>query len=83
MVRCGHYLADHGELPDTPLLANVPVSVREESRRSEGHEQGVGSVRAPGHRRRGDPWERLTQMEANRNARDNQSHSGRCPAGLG
>jgi diacylglycerol O-acyltransferase len=67
-----HYLADHGELPDTPLLANVPVSVREESRRSEGMNK-VSALFARLGTDVEDPWERLTQMEeANRNAKEHQ-----------
>ncbi len=67
-----HYLADHGELPDSPLLASVPVSVREESQRTEGKNK-VSALFARLGTDVEDPWERLTQMEeANRNAKEHQ-----------
>ena len=66
------YLADHDELPDTPLLATVPVSVREESKRADGMNK-VSALFARLGTDIDDPWERLTAMaEANRNAKDHQ-----------
>lgn len=66
------YLNDHDELPDTPLLATVPVSVREESKRTEGMNK-VSALFARLGTDIDDPWERLIAMaEANRNAKDHQ-----------
>jgi diacylglycerol O-acyltransferase len=63
------YLADRDELPDSSLLATVPVSVRSESRRS----GGANKVSALFTRLGTDveePLERLAQMAtANRNAK--------------
>ncbi len=67
-----HYLADHGELPDTPLLATVPVSVRAESRRAEGMNK-VSALFARLGTDIEDPWARLTAMAAdNAKAKDHQ-----------
>ncbi|WP_161927221.1 WS/DGAT/MGAT family O-acyltransferase [Gordonia crocea] len=66
------YLADHNDLPDAPLLATVPVSVREESQRSEGMNK-VSALFARLGTDIDDPWERLIAMgEANRNAKEHQ-----------
>ncbi|QKT07343.1 wax ester/triacylglycerol synthase family O-acyltransferase [Gordonia sp. X0973] len=66
------YLSDHDELPDAPLLATVPVSVREETQRAEGMNK-VSALFARLGTDIADPWERLTSMaEANRNAKDHQ-----------
>ncbi|GAB11233.1 hypothetical protein GOARA_065_00260 [Gordonia araii NBRC 100433] len=66
------YLTDHDELPDTPLLATVPVSVREETQRADGMNK-VSALFARLGTDIADPWERLTSMEeANRNAKEHQ-----------
>ena len=51
-ARCARYLEDRDELPETSLLATVPVSVRR-SRRAARRQQGLGAVRPARHRRRG------------------------------
>jgi diacylglycerol O-acyltransferase len=64
------YLADRDELPDSSLLATVPVSVRAESRRSEGSNK-VSALFARLGTDLEDPLERLHRMAtANRNAKD-------------
>ena len=56
------YLIDHDDLPDRPLVASVPVSIRtddDEGRR----QQGVGHVRRPcpcSSRTRSTSWSRST-----------------------
>jgi len=67
------YLDDRGELPDNSLLATVPVSVREESRRSGGANK-VSALFARLGTDVEDPLERLEEMaEANRHAKDHHS----------
>ncbi|GAB18458.1 hypothetical protein GOEFS_054_00720 [Gordonia effusa NBRC 100432] len=64
------YLNDRGELPDAPLLASVPVSVREESKR-EGGANKVSALFARLGTDIADPLERLQAMtDANRNAKE-------------
>lgn len=64
------YLDDRGELPDAPLLASVPVSVREESQRADGANK-VSSLFARLGTDIADPLDRLRAMtEANRNAKE-------------
>ncbi|MFT3900073.1 MAG: wax ester/triacylglycerol synthase family O-acyltransferase [Gordonia sp. (in: high G+C Gram-positive bacteria)] len=66
------YLAERDELPDSPLLATVPVSVREETQRAGGMNK-VSAMFARLGTDIDDPWERLRSMEsANRNAKDHQ-----------
>lgn len=70
------YLNQRGELPETPLLASVPVSVREESKR----ENGANKVSAL-FMRLGtdieDPMERLESMaESNKNAKNHHKAIG-------
>ena len=63
------YLQDRGELPDTSLLASVPVSVRSESKRA-GRNQ-VSSIFCKLGTDVEDPRERITAMsKANANAKD-------------
>ena len=67
------YLADREELPDSSLLATVPVSVREESRRSGGANK-VSALFARLGTDVEDPLERLEEMaENNLNAKDHHS----------
>ncbi|WP_143965554.1 WS/DGAT/MGAT family O-acyltransferase [Gordonia zhaorongruii] len=64
------YLDERGELPDAPLLASVPVSVREDSARDVGANK-VSSLFAHLGTDIDDPLERLRQMtEDNRNAKE-------------
>jgi diacylglycerol O-acyltransferase len=64
------YLEDRGELPDTSLLASVPVSVRNESKRTSGRNK-VSSIFCRLGTDVDDPLERITQMSvANANAKD-------------
>ncbi|NMO00027.1 wax ester/triacylglycerol synthase family O-acyltransferase [Gordonia sp. TBRC 11910] len=64
------YLDDRGELPDAPLLASVPVSVREDSQR-EGGANKVSALFARLGTDIDDPLERLRSMtDANRNAKE-------------
>jgi diacylglycerol O-acyltransferase len=64
------YLADRDELPDSSLLATVPVSVRAESRRSDGANK-VSALFARLGTDLEDPLERLQRMAtANRHAKD-------------
>ena len=64
------YLDDRGELPDSSLLATVPVSVREDSRRSSGANKVSALFTRLGTDIE-DPFERLEQMsESNRHAKD-------------
>jgi len=63
------YLQDRGELPETSLLASVPVSVRSESKRA-GRNQ-VSSIFCRLGTDVDDPLERITEMSvANANAKD-------------
>ncbi|MCF8607842.1 wax ester/triacylglycerol synthase family O-acyltransferase [Gordonia sp. HY442] len=64
------YLDERGELPNEPLLASVPVSVREDSSRDVGANK-VSSLFARLGTDIDDPLERLRQMtEDNRNAKE-------------
>ncbi|WP_345267270.1 wax ester/triacylglycerol synthase family O-acyltransferase [Nocardioides nanhaiensis] len=64
------YLEDRDELPDSSLLATVPVSVREESRRSGGANKVSALFTRLGTDLE-DPLERLEEMSrSNRNAKD-------------
>lgn len=64
------YLEDRGELPQSSLLATVPVSVREESQREEGSNK-VSALFARLGTDTDDPLERLQDMaESNRHAKD-------------
>ena len=66
------YLDERGELPDSSLLATVPVSVRESSQRTSGANK-VSALFAKLGTDTEDPLERLEEMaEDNRNARDHQ-----------
>ena len=67
------YLDERGELPDSSLLATVPVSVRESSQRSGGANK-VSALFAKLGTDVEDPLERLRQMaEANKNAKDHHN----------
>jgi diacylglycerol O-acyltransferase len=67
------YLDARGELPSNSLLATVPVSVREESKRSDGANK-VSALFAKLGTDVEDPLERLQDLsEANRNAKDHHS----------
>ncbi|MGA8258151.1 MAG: wax ester/triacylglycerol synthase family O-acyltransferase [Nocardioides sp.] len=67
------YLEERGELPETSLLASVPVSVRGESKRSSGANK-VSSLFAKLGTDTADPLERLAEMaERNKNARDHHN----------
>ncbi|MBB6626094.1 wax ester/triacylglycerol synthase family O-acyltransferase [Nocardioides sp. KIGAM211] len=67
------YLLDRDELPENSLLATVPVSVREESKRSGGANK-VSALFAKLGTDTEDPLERLEDMaENNRNAKDHHS----------
>jgi diacylglycerol O-acyltransferase len=64
------YLEDRGELPDSSLLATVPVSVREESKREDGANK-VSALFTRLGTDTDDPLERLEDMaQNNRNAKD-------------
>ena len=64
------YLEDRGELPESSLLATVPVSVRSESKRSDGANK-VSALFAKLGTDVEDPAERLADMaERNRNAKE-------------
>jgi diacylglycerol O-acyltransferase len=64
------YLEDRGELPESSLLATVPVSVRSESKRAEGANK-VSALFAKLGTDVEDPAERLADMaERNKNAKD-------------
>ncbi|MEJ9079577.1 MULTISPECIES: WS/DGAT/MGAT family O-acyltransferase [Gordonia] len=64
------YLDERGELPEAPLLASVPVSVRGESER-EGGANKVSALFARLGTDIDDPMERLQSMtEANKNAKE-------------
>ncbi|WP_026919286.1 WS/DGAT/MGAT family O-acyltransferase [Gordonia shandongensis] len=64
------YLDERGELPETPLLASVPVSVRSESQRDGGSNK-VSALFARLGTDIDDPLERLRQMtDANRQAKE-------------
>jgi diacylglycerol O-acyltransferase len=67
------YLEERGELPDSSLLATVPVSVRESSQRSSGANK-VSALFAKLGTDVEDPLERLRQMaEANKNAKEHHN----------
>ena len=67
------YLDERGELPDSSLLATVPVSVRESSQRSAGANK-VSALFAKLGTDVEDPLERLQQMaEANKNAKEHHN----------
>ncbi|MGH3306984.1 MAG: WS/DGAT/MGAT family O-acyltransferase [Nocardioides sp.] len=67
------YLEDRGELPSNSLLATVPVSVRENSKRSEGANK-VSALFAKLGTDVEDPLERLEDLaSANRNAKDHHN----------
>jgi diacylglycerol O-acyltransferase len=64
------YLEDRGELPESSLLATVPVSVRSESKRSDGANK-VSALFAKLGTDVEDPAERLEEMaERNKNAKN-------------
>lgn len=70
------YLDDRGELPDTSLLASVPVSVRETSSRSGGSNK-VSALFARLFTDVADPVERLEKIsETNRNAKEHHQAIG-------
>ncbi len=70
------YLDERGELPDSSLLATVPVSVRESSRRSGGANK-VSALFAKLGTDVEDPLERLQQLaEANKNAKEHHNAIG-------
>ena len=67
------YLDERGELPDSSLLATVPVSVRESSKRSSGANK-VSALFAKLGTDTEDPLERLEDMSRrNRNAREHHN----------
>jgi diacylglycerol O-acyltransferase len=67
------YLDARGELPEDSLLATVPVSVRETSRRSTGANK-VSALFAKLGTDEEDPLERLTELSTrNRNAKDHHN----------
>ncbi|CAN5689473.1 wax ester/triacylglycerol synthase family O-acyltransferase [soil metagenome] len=67
------YLEERGELPETSLLASVPVSVRESSKRTGGANK-VSSLFARLGTDTEDPLERLQDMaEANRHAKEHHN----------
>jgi diacylglycerol O-acyltransferase len=67
------YLEERGELPDSSLLATVPVSVRESSQRSSGANK-VSALFAKLGTDVEDPLQRLQDMaEANKNAKDHHN----------
>ena len=67
------YLEDRGELPSNSLLATVPVSVREDSKRSDGANK-VSALFAKLGTDVEDPLERLEDLSsANRNAKEHHS----------
>ena len=67
------YLQDRNELPDTSLLASVPVSVRNESTRSGGRNK-VSSIFCRLGTDIEDPLERITEMSvANAHAKDHHT----------
>lgn len=67
------YLDARDELPDSSLLATVPVSVREESRRSEGANK-VSALFAKLGTDTDDPLERLRDLaQRNKNAKEHHS----------
>ncbi len=78
------YLADREELPDSSLLATVPVSVREESRRSGGANK-VSALFARLGTDVEDPLERLEEMAENNRQRQGapQRDQRRLAPGLG
>jgi len=67
------YLEERGELPDSSLLATVPVSVRESSQRSSGANK-VSALFTKLGTDIEDPLERLQEMaEANQNAKEHHN----------
>ncbi|MDP2774016.1 MAG: WS/DGAT domain-containing protein, partial [Nocardioides sp.] len=67
------YLEERGELPESSLLASVPVSVREQSRRDTGANK-VSTLFAKLGTDVEDPLERLEEMaDSNRNAKDHHN----------
>jgi diacylglycerol O-acyltransferase len=67
------YLDERGELPDSSLLATVPVSVRESSRHTTGANK-VSALFAKLGTDIEDPLERLREMaEANKNAKEHHN----------
>lgn len=67
------YLQDRGELPETSLLASVPVSVRNESTRTGGRNK-VSSIFCKLGTDIEDPLERITEMSvANAHAKDHHT----------
>jgi diacylglycerol O-acyltransferase len=67
------YLEERGELPESSLLASVPVSVREQSRRNTGANK-VSSLFAKLGTDVEDPLERLEEMaDSNRNAKEHHN----------
>ena len=67
------YLEDRGELPESSLLATVPVSVREESKREDGANK-VSALFTRLGTDTDDPLERLEDMaENNRNAKEHHN----------
>ena len=56
------WLLDHDALPELPLVAAVPVSIRSESGPAPGNQISVMMVRIPTHLR--DPAERLTYLHS-------------------
>ena len=67
------YLQDRGELPDTSLLASVPVSVRNESTRTGGRNK-VSTIFCRLGTDVEDPLERITEMSvANAHAKDHHT----------
>lgn len=66
------YLDDRGELPETSLLATVPVSVHDDSRRSDGANK-VSALFTRLGTDIADPLDRLTELAVtNRNAKEHQ-----------
>ena len=67
------YLEERGELPETSLLASVPVSVRSSSKRASGSNK-VSSLFAKLGTDTDDPLERLSDMaDSNRNAKEHHN----------
>ncbi|MBB3039303.1 WS/DGAT/MGAT family O-acyltransferase [Hoyosella altamirensis] len=74
------YLAERGELPDIPLLATIPVSVRGRSQRQDEGANKVSSIFSSLPTHIEDPAERLRFLgEANRQAKE---HHAMVPADL-
>ncbi|MPY82161.1 MAG: wax ester/triacylglycerol synthase family O-acyltransferase [Actinophytocola sp.] len=74
------FLAERGELPDKPLLATVPVSVRARSQRRDAGSNKVSTLFCPLPTHEADPVARLAELgETNRRAKQ---HHGSIPADL-